>query len=326
MLASLGAALGTELTHKTGGQHEMDAEYFRRIEALNFTMHHDDGQMASNLEDADVVLITALDVDHPDWLGADRETIAREKAGILRAGRPAVCADPSPPVSLLKHATDLGTPLSLIQRDFSITQQGEQWDWQGADQVWRQLPVPALSGAFQLHNAAGVLAVLEALAEDFPVDQSAIDRGLNSVRLAGRFQVLPGKPTQILDVAHNAQSAQALAENLRGLPHAGRIFVVLAMLGDKDIDAVVGHLTSLVDRWYLAPLDVPRAAPLSQLQTALSNKMSSENANEIQDETVNVFEDVPAAHRAALAASEKEDVIVVCGSFHTVAAVLGDTV
>lgn len=276
---------------------------------------------AVNVLDADVALITALDVDHPDWLGADRETIAREKAGILRAGRPAVCADPSPPVSLLKHAAELGTPLSLIQRDFSITQQGEQWDWQGAGRLWRALPLPALTGSFQLHNAAGVLAVLAVLAKDFPVDRTAICQGLTSVRLPGRFQVLPGKPMRILDVAHNAQSAQVLAENLRALPHLGRIFVVLAMLRDKDIDAVVGHLTSLVDRWYIAPLDVPRAAPLSQLQAALSN----EGTNAVPADAVEAFENVPAAHRAALTASETDDVIVVCGSFHTVAAVLGDT-
>ena len=277
---------------------------------------------AVNVLDADVALITAIDVDHCDWLGNDRETIAREKAGILRAGRPAVCADPLPPASLLKHAAELGTPLSLIQRDFSFTQQGEQWDWQGAGQVWRQLPLPALSGAFQLHNAAGVLAMLAALAENFPVDQAAIARGLNSVRLPGRFQVLPGRPMQILDVAHNAQSAQALAKNLQALAHTGRIRVVLAMLADKDMAAVVGHLKSQVDYWYLAPLDVPRGASLVQLQAALLH----EGTKEARDETVNVFENVPAARRAALAASEKEDVIVVCGSFHTVAAVLADTV
>lgn len=272
---------------------------------------------AVNVLDADVALITAIDVDHCDWLGNDRETIAREKAGILRAGRPAVCADPEPPASLLEYAAQLETPLSLIQRDFSITQQGEQWSWQGAEQSWQQLPLPALPGAFQLHNAAGVLAVLEALVEDYPVDQMFIDRGLVTVKLPGRFQVLTGKPVQIFDVAHNAQSAQALAENLRSLSHMGCIRVVLAMLADKDIDAVVGHLKSQVDHWYLAALDVPRAAPLSQLRAALSD---------VPDESVEVFDDAPAAHRAALAASAKEDVIVVCGSFHTVAAALADTV
>lgn len=272
---------------------------------------------AVNVLDADVALITAIDVDHVDWLGADRETIAREKAGILRSGRPAVCADPSPPSSLLAHAAQLATPLALLARDFSISRPEGQagcWDWQGADQAWRQLPIPALPGAFQLHNAAGVLAALAALAADFPLDQAAIRQGLQSVRLPGRFQVLAGLPMQILDVAHNAQSAQALAENLRSVPRTGRTRVVLAMLTDKDIASVVGHLTALVDAWYLAPLDVPRAAPLSQLQAAFG------------DETTEVFASVTAAHRAALAASEPQDLVVVCGSFHTVAAVLGDTV
>ncbi|MDT8384097.1 MAG: bifunctional tetrahydrofolate synthase/dihydrofolate synthase [Gammaproteobacteria bacterium] len=272
---------------------------------------------AVNVLDADVALITAIDVDHVDWLGADRETIAREKAGILRSGRPAVCADPSPPSSLLAYAAQLATPLSLLARDFFITRpEGQEgcWDWQGAGQAWRQLPIPALPGAFQLRNAAGVLAALAALAADFPLDQAAICQGLKTVRLPGRFQVLEGLPMQILDVAHNAQSAQALAENLRCLPRAGRTRVVLAMLTDKDIASVVGHLTALVDVWYLAPLDVPRAAPLSQLQAAFG------------DETTEVFASVTAAHRAALAASEPQDLVVVCGSFHTVAAVLGDTV
>jgi dihydrofolate synthase/folylpolyglutamate synthase len=281
---------------------------------------------AVNVLDADVALITALDVDHPDWLGADRETIAREKAGIMRAGRPAVCADPLPPASLLKHAAELGTPLSLIQRDFFITQQDVQqdvqWDWQGADQVWRGLPLPALPGAFQLHNAAGMLAALEALAGKYPVDRAAICQGLRSVRLPGRFQVLPGMPVRILDVAHNAQSAQALAENLQRLPCRGRTHMVFSMLADKDIATVTAHLKPLVDCWYLAPLEVPRAASLPQLQAAL------------QGEVVTVFDNVVLAYKAAyqaacnaaLETSENEDRIVVCGSFHTVAAVLGDTV
>lgn len=273
---------------------------------------------AVNVLDADVALITALDVDHPDWLGADRETIAREKAGILRAGRPGVCADPSPPKSLLEHANELATPLWLVQRDFTSTQQGEHWSWQGAGQSWQQLPLPALPGAFQRRNAAGVLAVLAALADKYPIEQAAVCRGLLAARLPGRFQRLAGLPVQILDVAHNAQSAEALAENLRRLSSTGHIRMVLAMLADKDIDAVVEHLAPLVDSWYLAPLDVPRAAPMAQLQAALLNVVPAER--------LAVFDDVSAAHQAALAASEKEDVIVVCGSFHTVAAVLADTV
>jgi dihydrofolate synthase/folylpolyglutamate synthase len=127
-------------------------------------------------------------------------------------------------------------------------------------------------------------------------------------------------------VAHNAQSAQALAANLQGLQHDGRIFIVLSMLTDKDIDAVVGYLAPLVDHWFLAPLDVPRAASLSQMQAALLSKKRVEVSAEVTNETVDVFDDVPAAYQAALAASAKEDLIVVCGSFHTVAAVLDEAV
>lgn len=265
---------------------------------------------AVNVLDADVALITAIDVDHQAWLGADRETIAGEKAGILRPGRPAVCSDPAPPASLLAAAESLGTPLALLGRDFSAQREGDHWRWQSGDTLLSDLPLPALPGTFQLHNAAGVLAVLSALATDFPVPATAIAQGLQTVNLAGRFQLLPGHPLQILDVAHNAQSARALAENLTHRPCAGRTRLVLAMLDDKDIEAVIACLRPCVDDWYLASLAVPRAAPVARLQQALAGQ------------PVAVFDTVPAAHAAALAASSATDRVVVAGSFYTVAAVL----
>jgi dihydrofolate synthase/folylpolyglutamate synthase len=265
---------------------------------------------AVNVLDADVALITAIDVDHQGWLGSDRDSIGREKAGILRPGRPAVCSDLEPPAAVLAVAESLATPLSLLGREYTARPEDGGWRWQCGDKVLSELPLPALPGAFQLRNAAGVLAVLSALATDFPVSDTAIRQGLGNVALAGRFQVLPGQPTQILDVAHNVQSAAALAENLAQRPCAGRTRLVLAMLADKDIEAVIDRLRPCVDDWYLAPLAVPRAAPVERLQQALAGQSPT------------VFDSVAAAHAAALAESEPGDRVVVAGSFYTVAAVL----
>lgn len=276
---------------------------------------------AVNVLDADVALITALDVDHPDWLGADRETIAREKAGIMRAERPAVCADPDPPASLLAVAESLEVPLSVLGEDFHIRQAGECWSWLGPQCQFKDLPLPALPGDFQLNNAAGVLAVLSALAVEFPVNTTAIAQGLQAVQLPGRYQRLPGaqgSPLQILDVAHNAQSAQALADNLAREVCPGRTVAVLGMLADKDITTVLAHLGARIDGWYLAPLPTPRSASVAQLQSALA-KLDL-------DATIETFDDVAAAYQAALAASTEKDRIVVTGSFYTVAAVLGEAV
>jgi dihydrofolate synthase/folylpolyglutamate synthase len=266
---------------------------------------------AVNVLDADVALITAIDVDHADWLGADRETIAREKAGILRAGRPAVCSDPRPPAALLDYARQLGVPLQLSQQRIGACGDNE-WQWLQADGQALNLPRPALPGDFQLHNAAGVLTVLECLKDKHPLTASAMADGLRQVALAGRFQVLAGAPQRILDVAHNPQSAQVLADNLQSRPCAGQTRLVFAMLADKDIRAVVECLRPQVDHWYLAPLTVPRAASLSQLQATVGEGRG--------------FDSVAAAYAAALADSAPQDRIVVAGSFYTVAAALAQTV
>lgn len=274
---------------------------------------------AVNVLDADVALITAIDVDHADWLGDDRETIAVEKAGIMRAGRSAVCSDPYPPASLSAVAEALKVPLAQLGTDFFVEQKGDTCRWWNQQHRFDDLPLPALPGDFQLHNAAGVLAVLAALAAEFPVGAEAIAQGLQSVTLPGRFQLVSGAPLRIFDVAHNAQSAQALANNLLQRNVQGQTHVILSMLTDKDIPAVVAQLGPLVDHWYLAPLAVPRAATIAQLQSALA-------AASIPVSSIKTFDDVAAAYQAALATSTVKDRIVVTGSFYTVAAVLDETV
>lgn len=274
---------------------------------------------AVNVLDADVALITAIDVDHAGWLGNDRETIAVEKAGILRAGRPAVCSDPQPPASLLATAEALAVPLTQLGTDFFAEQEGDTWHWHNKQRSVENLPLPALCGDFQLHNAAGVLAVLAALDAEFPVSAEAIAQGLQSVTLAGRFQIQSGTPLRIFDVAHNEQSARALAKNLMRAEFAGQTHVVLSLLADKDIHAVVMQLRPLVNHWYLAPLPVPRATSVVQLNAALADVS-------VPVESIKTFDDVSTAFKAALATSAVQDRIVVTGSFYTVAAVLGETV
>ncbi len=264
---------------------------------------------AVNVLDADLALITPVDVDHVAWLGHDREAIGFEKAGIMRAGRPVVVSDPNPPRSVLDRAGELGAPLALAGRDYHYQAQGDQWCWTGGGQRRHALPLPALRGDFQLANAAGVLMVLARLGERFPVSQQAVRSGLLAVRLPGRFQVLPGRPVQILDVAHNPHSARALAQNLARQPCAGRTRAVLGMLDDKDIAATVACLQALVDDWYLATLAAPRGAPASRLREALGGAGQC-------------FDSVPAARAAALAAAAENDRVVIFGSFYTVAAAL----
>ncbi len=269
---------------------------------------------AVNVLDTDVALITPVDVDHVTWLGSDRETIGIEKAGIMRAGRPVVVSDPQPPRSVLKYADELGAPLALAGRDYhyEVQQgaQGDQWRWSSGEQSRNALPLPALRGDFQLANAAGVLMVLARLGERFPVSQQAVRSGLLAVQLPGRFQVLPGRPMQILDVAHNPHSARALAQTLAHQSCPGRTLAVLGMLDDKDIVASVASLRTLVDDWYLASLDVPRGVTAARLREALGGEGQC-------------FDSVHAARTAALSVMSEDDRLVIFGSFYTVAAALG---
>ena len=278
---------------------------------------------AVNVLDADVALITAIDIDHQSWLGTDRETIAREKAGILRPGQAAVCSDPNPPASLVDVAEKLATQLLLQGEDFEATIvdasiDEKSWSWGGVAGQMAGLPMPALAGDFQVVNAAGVLAVVEQLHErrfiPRPVGEQKIALGLKNASLPGRFQIIGDKPKQILDVAHNPHSAKALADSLGQQTCRGKTRAVLAMLADKDIPAVLSSMSGLVDQWYLASLDVPRAATAQQLEDALDGR------------DTHIFNDVDSAHQAALSDADPEDRVVVFGSFYTVAEVLPQAV
>jgi len=269
---------------------------------------------AVNLIDADVALLATIDIDHVDWLGPDRESIGREKAGIFRHSRPAICSDPQPPRSVLQTAEQLGTPLAVLGREFDYEVGRDGWRWWGRSHRYDGLPPPHLHGAFQFQNAAGVLAVLEQLAHRCPVPRGAIECGLRSVELAGRFQVVPGPVTWILDVAHNPQSARVLAESLRALPPiAGRTHFFVGMLKDKDIGGVFAVLQGIADIWHLVTLSARRGASARQLHGHLQ-------AQHVR-QPVRLYEEIAHAYGDVKASAGAGDRVVVFGSFLTVAGV-----
>ncbi len=272
---------------------------------------------AVNLVDADCAIVTCVDIDHADYLGGTREAIGWEKAHIYRAGRPAICADPVPPSSLVEYATTLGADLRLFGRDFNYAGDRQQWSWGGRSQRRSGMAYPALRGANQLLNASGVLAALEALRDRLPVSQQAVRQGLATVELPGRFQVLPGRPAVVLDVAHNPHAAAHLGENLDNMGFFPETWAVFGAMRDKDIAGIVEPLRARIDRWLVCDLPLPRAASGSELAAALTAAGMGGEAGAPM-----VFDRPRAALAHALAQVQEGDRIVVFGSFLTVADVL----
>jgi dihydrofolate synthase/folylpolyglutamate synthase len=268
---------------------------------------------AVNAFDADCAVVTTVDIDHVDFLGGDRESIGREKAGIFRAGRPAVCADPAPPASLTGHAAGIEARLLQIGVDFGAVPQGKQWQYWGPRGKRGALPYPALRGTGQLGNAAAAITALECLRERLPVAVNDIRAGLLQADNPGRFQVLPGRPAVILDVAHNPQAARALAASLESMGRAGRTLAVFAMLKDKDITGVVNAVKSGIAHWFIAGLGGARGAGTAELEQALAGAAVS---------AVTACDGVAAAYMQACDMAMENDRIVVFGSFNTVAAVM----
>jgi dihydrofolate synthase/folylpolyglutamate synthase len=269
---------------------------------------------AVNVFDADAAIITSVDLDHMDYLGDTREQIGFEKAGIYRAGRPAICADPAPPASLLEHARRIGADLRCVGRDFSAQREGGQWTYCGPDMNWLALPLPAMAGAYQLRNAAAALAALESVRTRLPVSLEMIRQGLIAARVAGRFQRIATAPDIILDVAHNPEAARALAATLREQPVAGRTLAVVGMLADKDAAGVFAALHDAIDAWWTCTPDSPRALDAVALAAVLCTHAGSA--------PVSVQPDVKTALTEARSAAHEGDRILVFGSFYTVAAVL----
>ncbi len=273
---------------------------------------------AVNIVDPDIAVITSIALDHEEWLGSDRETIGLEKAGIMREGIPVICGDRKPPESLLQRASDLQVELHSLGKDFAYEAGAETWNW------WADfghgklshlgLPQPALSGGFQLDNAATVLATLQCLVE-LPTDRVDIEEGLEQVRLPGRFQLLATEVPCIYDVAHNPHAAAALSMSLQAQPVKGRTRMVFGAMLDKDIALIVDELSPVVDRWYLAAPVIERAAQAEQMTIILREQGISED-------NMAWYGSVTQAVDAARAEAAEDDRVVVCGSFYTVAEAL----
>jgi len=269
---------------------------------------------AVNAFDSDCALLTSVDFDHMDYLGDTREAIGREKSGIFRPGRPAIVADPDPPRSVLDRAEEAGADLQLIGRDFGFLAQGQQWTCWGRDGSRGGLAYPALRGVQQLANASAAIAALGAVRARLPVGMQDVRNGLARVELPGRFQVLPGRPTVVLDVAHNPQAARVLAANLGEMGFYPETHAVLGMLKDKDIAGVCRALKGRISSWSVADLAVPRGASAD----ALAEALKSAEAGGV----VARFGNPREAYAAARKRSSENDRIVVFGSFHTVADVM----
>jgi dihydrofolate synthase/folylpolyglutamate synthase len=268
---------------------------------------------AVNVFDPIISLVTAIGIDHTDWLGPDRESIGFEKAGIFRAQCPAVCSDAHPPQSLINHAHQLSTPLYCLGRDFIYTKaiDDNSWSWQSHTKTYPHLPLPALPGDFQLQNAAGVLMVLELL--NYPLPEAILHQGLANVRLPGRFQLFPGKVTRIFDVAHNPMAAQAL-NTLLQQPHGqGKTHAVVSILKDKDILGIVAILQENITSWHVAPLNTPRSATVQCLV---------DNLQAVGTTNIHTYTSVADAYTQALSQAQEGDRIIVFGSFYTVAEAL----
>jgi dihydrofolate synthase/folylpolyglutamate synthase len=270
---------------------------------------------AVNIVDADCSIVTSIALDHTDYLGPTREHIGFEKAHIYRGGRPAICCDPEPPASLIDVATQLGADLWLFGRDFNYAGDRQQWAYGGRTQRRSGLPYPALRGANQLLNASGALAALEALAQRLPVSQQAVRHGLLTVEIAGRFQVLPGRPAVILDVAHNPHAAAVTASNLDAMGFYPRTHAVFGMLRDKDIDGVIAKVFDRIDRWHLAPTPGERGIDAGTIAQALRTAAHARGVD-VEFET---YGSIAEAYRGALGAASVDARILVFGSFFTVA-------
>ena len=266
---------------------------------------------AVNAFDSDCAVVVSVDIDHTDYLGETREQIAFEKAGVFRAGEVAICADADVPQAIRNHAQQIGAKLWCIGKEFGFTPHQGQWDYRRLVGSRNSLPYPALRGAFQLNNASAALAALDALKDKLPVSMGAVRRGLVEVQLAGRFQFVPGRPTLVLDVAHNPHAARSLAQNLAGLPPCPHTWAVFAMLGDKDMAGVAAALDPLVDTWLVAGIAAPRGAAAGELAQVLQN---TGVRGDIQ-----TFDNVGEALRYAYNAAGENDRIAAFGSFYTVA-------
>ena len=273
---------------------------------------------AVNIFDADVAIITSVDIDHVAYLGDTREKIGYEKAGIFRSNAVAICSDPLPHNSLINHAEVIGADLWLFGRDFNYSGDKQQWNFAGRTGRRHALAYPSLRGANQLLNASAALATLEALKHRLPVGAQEVRTGLVMVDLPGRFQVLPGRPTVVLDVAHNPHAAATLSQNLDNMGFHAYTYAVFGAMKDKDVEGIIKQLKNKIDHWCVCDLPLNRAASAEFLK----QQCITEGVLDDKEHTIQTFQNPAFAYRYALSRAGENDRIVVFGSFLTVAGVI----
>ena len=271
---------------------------------------------AVNIVDPDVSLISSIGIDHVDWLGATREAIGQEKAGIFRPKTPAIVGDPYPPKSLLQSAVDKDALLYCIDKDFGYKKQTTSWDWFAGDRHISQLPEPGLKGEHQYRNASAVILAVEVLAKSLPVSDMSIRIGLKNIQLLGRFQLINDKIPVLLDVGHNPEAVKTLFEYLTLTFPGKRIHAVFSMMKDKDIAGVLEIMNPVVYDWFFAPLTNPRAATEPLMRDIFS-----------QSPVTRVsfgFNGFAEAFDAAKSRAQEGDLLLVFGSFFLVSDCLNE--
>lgn len=302
---------------------------------------------AVNIIDADCSVITSIDIDHAEYLGNTREQVAWEKAHIFRKDRPAICADPIPPQTMLDYAEEVGAQLWLFGKDFNYSGDRQQWAYGGRNQRRAALAYPALRGANQLLNASAALAALESLHPRLAVPAQAVRAGLLRAQMPGRFQIQPGLPCIIFDVAHNPHAAAALAQNLDNMPAYPKTIAVVGMYKDKDVDGVIARMATRIDHWMCASLEGPRSLSgddlAAHVRTVLAQGGAPDDVLAPEAESsahrpgvrpaarasvskasavVSSYNSPQLAYEAALKEASDNDRIVVFGSFATVGPIL----
>ena len=271
---------------------------------------------AVNIVDADCSILVSVDLDHQEFLGETREQIGWEKAHIAKRDRPFICADPEPPRSVAEVVKAQAADLWQFGQDFNFQGDRQQWSWAGRGQRRNAMAYPALRGANQLINASAALAALSSLKDQLPVTQGAVRQGFALVELAARFQVLPGQPAVVLDVAHNPHAAGVLAVNLDQMGFFPKTVAVVGIVAGKDAAAIFTRLADRIDHWCLCSLIGPDAGPRAQSAEALAVTLKAA----IPNAAFSCHDDVGHAFTAAKSMVQSNDRIVVFGSFLTIAA------
>ncbi len=268
---------------------------------------------AVNIIDADATIISSISIDHIDWLGDDREKIALEKAGVFRPKQPACCGDKTVPSSLIDYANKLDTALSLAGRDFDFKRKGQGWCLTADHALAGFYPLPSLQGQHQIQNAAACIHLLAKIQEKIPVSKKNIEYGLQHIALMGRLQQIRNSPDVFLDVAHNAESAIALARYIRKQHCTGTVHAVFSVLADKQFDQVIEPFIGLIDQWHIAPIENARSISMTDLDQFLSGKLRQNCSR---------YQTISQAFTGAENRLNEDDLVICFGSFYVVEACL----